>query len=514
MHLMPLVMDMLSPFKAADSPNLRPNSLKKPYPDIDTYLETHIRLLWADYIDPLRETIGVFCKGTQQAPVNNKRIHCYHNVVFTTKLIFFENGVPDRPESWRRFNVRFDSTSNVDWEKSKRLIYGALVVLWNAARRLIIIATVTGSDEDDLKRGKITLSIENVPENCPDFTSLTYSMLESESFYEPYRVAMGVYQKLQEDTFPFKEHLLGWDKAPGVATYLTTKASRNNYRISTGSGKIVTIKDVLRITSWPSPSDLGVNPIQRTALHAALTRRLALIQGPPGTGKTFIGRKIISTLLLNKHLWHDDGNFEQDNARLVPYMSMTPGKMGGFWRSYGELWRDERSPIVVICLTNQALDQFLEGVLKFTKRVIRIGSQSQSEELESYTLSVTRENIIENKKTYKDSAFLYHLQRMKKMRRVTISDAYDDLKCLLKKLRYQMNLEQRNVVAESAIKLQIDYQEQIIRSLIEEYNFMRAQSEEALCRTVDVIGFTTTGAARRRKMLELLKPKISNDSSF
>jgi superfamily II DNA or RNA helicase len=125
---------------------------------------------------------------------------------------------------------------------------------------------------------------------------------------------------------------------------------------------------------------LGVNPIQRTALHAAITRRLALIQGPSGTGKTFIGRKIIATLLDNKHLWHNSGNYAQDNARLVD--KFQKGKMQDFWQSYGELWRDNRSPIVVICLTNQALDQFLEGVLKCTKKVIRVGSQSQSTLLE------------------------------------------------------------------------------------------------------------------------------------
>jgi hypothetical protein len=37
-----------------------------------------------------------------------------------------------------------------------------------------------------------------------------------------------------------------------------------------------------------------------------------------------------------------------------------------------------RSPIVVICLKNQALDQFLKEVLKCTQKVIRVGSQSQS----------------------------------------------------------------------------------------------------------------------------------------
>lgn len=37
-----------------------------------------------------------------------------------------------------------------------------------------------------------------------------------------------------------------------------------------------------------------------------------------------------------------------------------------------------RSLTVVICLKNQALDQFLKEVLKCNQKVIRVGSQSQS----------------------------------------------------------------------------------------------------------------------------------------
>lgn len=70
--------------------------------------------------------------------------------------------------------------------------------------------------------------------------------------------------------------------------------------------------NVLNIDKWPSADRLGLNGIQRTALHAALTRKMALIQGPPGTGKTFIGRQIIATLLENKLLWQDEGSFENN----------------------------------------------------------------------------------------------------------------------------------------------------------------------------------------------------------
>ena len=299
LHLMPLVADLLSNDDATTDELLRPNSTKKPYPNIKTYLETHFRLLWADFIQPLRETIGKFCKGREQVPPvdnPNQRIYFYRNVSFINNSFLSSTTVPDRSDSWRRYNIRFDSMPGFDWEKSKRLIYGSLVCLWNAPLRVIILATVSQSDPEELEKGWLTVSIENPPHNCDDFTSKTYTMLECEVFYEPYRVVMEAYQQLGEASFPFKDHLLGWKKDPGVPNYLLKSKipGSQEYRITKSDGTCVTTRNVLNISTWPSAIELGVNPIQRTALHAAMTRRLALIQGPPGTGKTFIGRKIIA----------------------------------------------------------------------------------------------------------------------------------------------------------------------------------------------------------------------------
>ena len=44
-------------------------------------------------------------------------------------------------------------------------------------------------------------------------------------------------------------------------------------------------------------------------------------------------------------------------------------------------------PILVLCQTNHALDQFLEGILHFEPRVIRIGGRSQSEVLKKHNLT-------------------------------------------------------------------------------------------------------------------------------
>lgn len=89
---------------------------------------------------------------------------------------------------------------------------------------------------------------------------------------------------------------------------------------------------------------------QCRALVYALTHEFALIQGPPGTGKSYLGVKLLQVLLAVK-----------DKSKL--------------------------GPIVVICYTNHALDQFLCHLLEVgIRKIIRIGGQSKTEELDGFNL--------------------------------------------------------------------------------------------------------------------------------
>jgi Rad3-related DNA helicase len=112
--------------------------------------------------------------------------------------------------------------------------------------------------------------------------------------------------------------------------------------------------EILEPSCRPDGNDLGLDSSQCAALYAALTQKISVIQGPPGTGKTYLGLRIVQTLLTNKRYWIDD--------------------------------QTQLSPILVICYTNHALDQFLEGIAKFTRNIVRIGSQSKCSALEPFTL--------------------------------------------------------------------------------------------------------------------------------
>jgi len=111
---------------------------------------------------------------------------------------------------------------------------------------------------------------------------------------------------------------------------------------------------VLHKDTWPTAEQLGLDNSQYQALQAALTKEMVVIQGPPGTGKTFMALKIAEILIKNKQ------------------------EMG------------RTTPILVVCLTNHALDQFLVGMLKFTKNLVRIGGQSKCQELDEFNLKRTR----------------------------------------------------------------------------------------------------------------------------
>ncbi|KAM0712369.1 hypothetical protein Q7P37_011464 [Cladosporium fusiforme] len=94
----------------------------------------------------------------------------------------------------------------------------------------------------------------------------------------------------------------------------------------------------------------GLDHGQCAALVAALTREFAFIQGPPGTGKSYLGVKLMQVLL-----------GVREKAKL--------------------------GPVVVVCYTNHALDQFLEHLIREgIQKVIRVGGRSASEMLENHNL--------------------------------------------------------------------------------------------------------------------------------
>lgn len=95
---------------------------------------------------------------------------------------------------------------------------------------------------------------------------------------------------------------------------------------------------------------------QALALRHCLTHELAYTQGPPGTGKTFLGIALTRVLLASRSTTN-------------------------------------RKPILVVCLTNHALDSFLGGLHDAgIKKIARIGRGSKEEWIKKFELHALTRN--------------------------------------------------------------------------------------------------------------------------
>ncbi|KAK6347982.1 hypothetical protein TWF718_005802 [Orbilia javanica] len=119
----------------------------------------------------------------------------------------------------------------------------------------------------------------------------------------------------------------------------STVAAPDTFTFSLGDDQ----ETVVRTLAQRSSLDHG----QAKAMVSAFRHEVALTQGPPGCGKSYVGVKMVAALLANK-------------ARL----------------SLG--------PILCICYTNHALDQFLNELLKLgITKIARIGSPSPLPQIEN-----------------------------------------------------------------------------------------------------------------------------------
>lgn len=345
-------------------PFLRPNITQGAYQNVEHYLDVQFRLLREDFIAPLREGIRFYKESMndqQQYPrkkkINNIRI--YHGVEFEEKgeFIFDKHG----------FIVDFDKKKklNINWEMAKRFMYGSLLLFTVNNFRTFFLGVVLERKIELLKKGK--LIVELLEESKPVYgTSLT--MVESEVFFEPYKCSMEVLKTINSHNFPMEKYIISACNEIEYPLYID-KLTDHSYLIDD-----LYEFDVLDHNSWPTKEELGLDIMQYRAFNAALTHEFTVIQGPPGTGKTFIGLKIMKAIINN--FYQNKNSLKLSNTNLI-------------------------KPILVVCYTNHALDQFMEGILSFTNQVVRIGGQSKSEIIEKYSLRnitrVYRRSIVTNK---------------------------------------------------------------------------------------------------------------------
>ena len=321
---------------------LRPNIVDGAYTDWMHYYDIQFRLLREDFIAPLRRGVCEYMQGVRGRKLKDVKV--YRNVVIL-EPVFTREGIC--------YSLHFELHSHAqkyNWEHSKRLLYGSLVCLSPDEFQTVIFATIANRKLEKLAEGMVEVQFEEGARILPHCQKTTFTMVESLAYFEASRHILRSLQTAEVDTMPFTRYLIH-NQCKGVAPpqYLTEFEGSVLYDLNClyGAQKPPHARNLnfnaLDITQWPSADEIELDQSQLDAIQMALTQEIAVIQGPPGTGKTYIGLRIVEALLRNRNIWDPKGE----------------------------------SPILVMCFTNHALDQFLEGILKQTSLLIETDSQTE-----------------------------------------------------------------------------------------------------------------------------------------
>ncbi|OAD02352.1 hypothetical protein MUCCIDRAFT_143979 [Mucor lusitanicus CBS 277.49] len=345
-------------------PDVPINRVKAPYDTVDQYLYTHFELMRQDFLIPLQKAVRGYKEvfnyaksqedvGVAMEQVSQQKPYRLYEHVHLNAIVFGSR------QPLYRISFRLPYYANVKWPQSKRLMPGSLVLLSkdHFVKDLKIATIVNRGDEPMHGRNRYEFLVDIYLERDDDEQplgfgdpSLTeddmYVMIEAtDGYFEAYRHVLKVFKNVQPNELPFSDYLVKLSNEVLVPHYAATKRV---YDINVQSRNIRRDRwpvDILQ--NWPE-YPTGMDRTQMDALRTILTHNLSIVQGPPGTGKTYVGTYAMRVLL---------NNYD--------------GSLG---------------PIVCICQTNHALDQFLEHILDYNKEIVRVGGRSKSERLKEYTL--------------------------------------------------------------------------------------------------------------------------------
>ncbi|KAK0051424.1 NFX1-type zinc finger-containing protein 1 [Biomphalaria pfeifferi] len=337
------------------TPFLRANKTTGAYRDVDQYFDVMFRLMREDFIQPLREGIGKY-RINGAAPEDSDMLF-YENVKIIGLEVF--NGID------HILMLDMSKLQKVRWDSDRRLIFGSLICLTNNNFKTIIYATVTQMDRSEIKKGILRVRFQNCLEDVYGFSSEeALTLTENPSFFEAYRHVLEGLQEMVEKRLPMEQYLVRCEKEIDAPAYLK-RQTQYNLSCIVKTRRILSTVQVIKTENWPGLAYVCLNKHQYMAVKAALTKELTLLQGPPGTGKTYVGLKVMRSLLEN----------------------LANTSAAG-------------SPILVVCYANHALDQFLEEMLTFCgDGIVRVGGKNDSVKLKQFNLKELRSKQRDSRST-------------------------------------------------------------------------------------------------------------------
>ncbi|KAG0279807.1 hypothetical protein BGZ95_000157 [Linnemannia exigua] len=393
-------------------------------------IDIHFRLYREDMMDTLRKGVSSFISLLERTDKNSDttllkqkelRKHLDDNVSLNVYGNVQFEGMNNTKQLAGSILMTFSQPPQIQgeptkrrkefWERSRRrLMQGALVCIasresstnfYKESRRgtqnfRMILGVITQRDVDTLAKDPNVAQIHISLSDPQSYLLMLNSIQASEeqwflvestgSFFESYRPILKALQTCVPATMPFgkylapsSEELITADKGH-IDPPLYTRAPRFRFDLSILlRGKLPCLLDVTDEQSVVRTTDMlrkysTLDNTQASALVETLSREIALIKGPPGTGKTKIGVDLMRVLLHNKAI-------------------MNCG------------------PILCICYTNHALDQFLEHLLdQGVTSIVRVGARSKSDRLEDYNLAslmMTRDKPYDVRRALKDAHELW-----------------------------------------------------------------------------------------------------------
>ena len=349
--------------------HLRELIVKGEYPDFETYLDIHFKLLREDMVYPLKIAI----RHLQALDINFVReLYTYDNVRLESITTDNKHGVIYRI-SFRTYGIK--NLKNFDWAASSRLKFGALLcisqknALGYPTFENPLWAVVTHSDQKELKvKSVISIKFESGFEHNFKFNT-DYFMVESrEMFFEAYCHILTCLQEIKPDCkMPFVPLLLA-----KMSDCVPPKYIDEDTMLEFGDLLPQNSNRIKVLSEWPKTTKL--NDSQYRAMKLAFTKQLALIQGPPGTGKTLVGIEIMKILLTTRKRELTARYFDESLHESIC-----------------------KHPILVITQSNHALDQFLEMIMETEGNVVRLGSRSESEVVKKRTLFEVKREALDKK---------------------------------------------------------------------------------------------------------------------
>ncbi|XP_055377794.1 NFX1-type zinc finger-containing protein 1 isoform X2 [Condylostylus longicornis] len=421
---------------------LKPNITEGKYSSVLHYLDVHLSLLREDFISPLRDLIQELRASQNLEEIPSTKI--YKKVrLLATDSVYSKNRKGEMIlvdlKADQRNGSNINTSPEPTWVNPKKLMFGSLLCFaTNLEFNNILLAVVSNRDVDMILKGYIQIEIIKIYDVSKIFET-DFIMLESEVYFEPYNHVYKVLKSLDQSNFPLANYIVGIDKTQHYPEYLT------------GSGKSFYeyrnhFFNPIDYSTYPLAKVLKMDDSQLKAYQHALSNKFSLIQGPPGTGKTYIGLKILTTLLMNID-----------------------------------------SQVLIICYTNHALDQFLSRILHVTDDIVRMGNQSKHDLLDKYNIKQMTDTINTDRRLKAcfynaKNEYARKFQEFEQLQRDY--NGSDD--------NYQKILKSQEEL--KRISKQLDELKQIT-----EYNSIKDKR---------VIGMTTTYAARCNVLIQLLKTPI------